>query len=116
MKFIEIKKTIIELAEKHDASSSEFMHDYHENDEFFDGVTKTCGKFKYIETATRDPESNGSFELQRTVIYFTDHDIYIALDGTYNSWESQTDDFDQMFEVQKVVRIIEYFEAKPIKK
>ncbi len=69
------------------------------SDEITEELDAAFGNYEYVLTADRP---FGEEDTQRTVIYFSHHDVYLALDGYYDSWSGGNWDDADFYEVKPV--------------
>lgn len=64
--------------------------------EIQEAIEKKLGPFKYVLVCDRP---FGEEDTQRTVVHFTDHDVYVAVDGYYDSWSGGNFDDAEPYQV-----------------
>lgn len=74
----------------------ELAYSYNLEDDIEKQIKEKCGEFKYLREAKRDLFDTDSVE---TIIHFTEHDVYLALTGYYDSWNGSEMD-EGPFEVK----------------
>ncbi len=62
-------------------------------------IVTACGEYDYELEADRP---FGQEDVQRTVLHFKEHNVYIALDGYYDSWSGGNWDCAEFYEVKPV--------------
>jgi hypothetical protein len=91
----------LEIIEKLDEVSSRSEYWYGDLDE------EVFGKNKLID---KEGGYEGGGEYAHRVIYFTDHDVYIKLEGTYSSYGGMDIDDSDYEEVRPTERLVTFYE------
>jgi hypothetical protein len=100
---------IIQVIEDLGLGVKDMGYSYNLNDDDEKEIKEKCGDFKYIREAKREVFSTDSIE---TIIHFTEHDVYLAYSGYYDSWNGSELD-NGPFEVKpEVVEVTIYNEVK----
>ena len=81
-------------------------HDF--SDEIEAAITEECGEWEYELTADRP---FGEEDTQRTVLFFKEHNVYLAFDGYYDSWSGGNWDDANFYEVKPVEKTYTDWEA-----
>ena len=71
-------------------------------------VTKALGEWEYRLIADRP---FGETDVQRTVIFFKEHNVFLAYDGYYDSWSGGSWDEAHFYEVKPVERTFTDWES-----
>jgi len=62
-------------------------------------ITAKLGEWEFYVTSER---SMSDTDVERTVLFFKDHDVYLAYDGYHDSWNGSNWDDAEFYEVKPV--------------
>src|SRR5271165_2490204 len=107
MNIIEKLQTILS---DNNITTDQFASGYFDND-FKDQIEKVLGPMKFIHCERT--VGGGDWDGAQSVYYFTDHDTYISVEGSYHSEMGMNFEYDNWFVVEPVeVKTIEYWRVK----
>lgn len=99
----ELIKLINDTLEKEEIELTEFIYD-DLNENNTTKLYSIFGKYKLI-TSERDLFDP---DIEYSVFYFADHDIYLKIDGSYSSWDS-TDWDSNFYQVEPAEKTVVYY-------